>query len=111
MSGIYGPSRTTGKPPTPRLVKRRKKNVRRGRRGFFANPRPLLYILTIRKGNGPRMHFDGKHFSQQARVKMFGSKDEAMSKGRDLLRRFAILRGYSMEVRPNNQPLHRRTFQ
>lgn len=95
-------SQITKKPPRKRLKKRRAKNFDRPTKGRFPNPRLMLYILTAKKGVGKKMHFDGKHFSERARVSTFATMDAAQKKGLELLRKYGhALRGYKLRVEPN----------
>lgn len=94
-------SQITKKPPRKRLKKRRAKNFDAPRKGRFPNPRPLLFILTAKRGAGKKMHFDGKHFSERTRVKLFATAEAANKVGLALLRKFSILRGYKLKVEPN----------
>lgn len=95
-------SQITKKAPRKRLKKRRAINFDRPRKGRFPNPRPLLFILTAKKGKGKKMHYDGTNFSERARVSTFPSMDAAQRKGLELLRKYGhALRGYRLKVEPN----------
>lgn len=99
-SYVNRPSQITKGPPSRRLKRRRKRNVKAPKRGFFPNPRPLLYKICIQKGKGPKMHFDGQKFSQRARVTLL-PKDRAITKARGLMKQFPVLRPYRMTVESN----------
>lgn len=66
-----------------------------------ANPAPkMAFAIYARKGNGPRMHFDGRKFSNNGRPKRFATTAEAGAVGRELLATYPILKGYVVEVAP-----------
>jgi hypothetical protein len=103
-------SQITKKSPRRRLKKRRAVNFDRPKKGRFPNPgsgtrrnsRPLLFILTAKKGAGKKMHFDGTNFSERARVSTFPTMEKAQTKGLELLRKYShALRGYRLKVEPN----------
>lgn len=98
---VRRPSQITRAAPSKRLRKRRRKNITAPTKGRFPNPRPLLFIVTAKKGSGKKMHFDGKNFSERPRVKTFGTMVEAEAKARQLLKSFPILRTYKLFVEPN----------
>jgi hypothetical protein len=88
-------------------VKRSKKkpvSTRRKRAVRSTNPVPLLYIITA-KGTGKKMHFDGKKFSERARVVTFKTVSDAQKKAQALLRAYPVLRGYRVAVEHNQHPL------
>lgn len=97
---VSRPSQITKKAPSKRLRRRRVKNVKSPKRGFFPNPRPLLYIITA-QGTGKKMHFDGTKFSERERVSTFSTVDAAQRKALELLKRFPVLRKYKIAVEPN----------
>lgn len=100
-SYIRRPSQITKRAPSKRLRKRRVKNINRPSKGRFPNPAPLLFIITAQKGRGKKMHFDGKNFSERARVSTFGTMCEAESKAQSLLKSYPILRSYRVMIEPN----------
>lgn len=79
----------------------RKKAAKKSRR---VNPRPMMFIITAKKGAGKKMHFDGKNFSQRARISTFKTMQAAETKAQDLLARFPILRRYRVCVESNRPP-------
>lgn len=99
---VSRPSQITKEAPSKRLRKRRRKNLAKPRKGMFPNPsgRPL-YLLTIQRGKGKKMHYDGKHFSERPRIHFFPSAGLAAKKGRELQGQFPILNGYTMRVESN----------
>jgi hypothetical protein len=100
---IYRKSQITRAKPTRRLVKRRKIQAKKPRRGFFPNPSPpMLYIVTARAG-GPKMHYDGTKFSQRARVRTYPTADAASKAALGLLKRYPVLRKYRIAVEPNRR--------
>lgn len=103
---VNRPSQITKGPPSKRLRKRRRKNVKAAKPGYFPNPssRPVLFFLTAQKGRGPKMHFDGANFSQRPRVKSFPTAEAAETKARALLKSFPILRAYAVRVETQNRP-------
>lgn len=100
-SYVTRPSQITKRAPSKRLRKRRVKNIKKPVKGRFPNPRPLLFIITAKKGAGKKMHFDGANFSQRAKVKMFGTMGEAETKAQALLKAFPVLRSYRVVIEPN----------
>lgn len=93
-------SQITGKAPSGRLKKRRRKNTVKGR---FPNPRPLMYIITA-KASGKKMHYDGTRFSERAKIKLFRSSETAHEYALGLIERFPILRRYRVAVEDNRPP-------
>lgn len=100
-SYVKRPSQITKRKPSARLRKRRVKNIKKPVKGRFPNPRPLLFIITAKKGAGKKMHFDGTNFSERAKVKMFPTMGEAETKAQALLKSFPVLRGYRVMIEPN----------
>lgn len=78
---------------------------KRGRKKTRAkNPRRVLYIIAAksrRSKHAHRMHFDGKNFSERARVKLFSSKELAYQKALSLLRQFPLLKSYDITIQPS----------
>lgn len=101
QSYVRRPSQITKRAPSKRLRKRRVKNITRPAKGRFPNPRPLLFIITAQKGSGKKMHFDGKNFSQRARISTFPTMSAAEDKAKSLLKQFSILRSYRVMIEPN----------
>lgn len=99
---VKRPSQITKRAPTKRLKRRRAKNLKSPKRGFFPNPRPLLYIITA-KASGKKMHYDGQKFSERARVKTFATFDAAETKATELIRKFPVLRRYRIFIESNFQ--------
>ncbi len=80
--------------------KRKPASTRRARAVRSTNPAPLLYIITA-KGTGKKMHFDGKKFSERARVVTFKTVSDAQKKAEALLRAYPVLRSYRVAVEHN----------
>lgn len=93
-------SQITKEAPSLRLKKRRRKNTNHGR---FPNPAPLLYIITAKApGTGSkRMHYTGTKFSDSRRVKLYGSKKEALTEAQALVDTYAVLKRYRIAVADN----------
>lgn len=96
---VNRPSQITKRAPSKRLKRRRKKNTVAGR---FPNPRPLMYIITAQsRGATKRMHYDGKHFSERAKIALFKSKDAAYQKALALVAAHPVLKRYRIAVADN----------
>lgn len=67
-----------------------------------ANPAPLGFAIFARKGKGPRMHYDGKKFTNNGTPKLYGKTSVASSAGRALLKRYPLLKSYRVTVEPVN---------
>lgn len=66
--------------------------------------RKLRYIITA-KGHGkhsPKMHYDGKKFSQRIEIKTYPTRDIAYKKALSLVNVFPVLRKYIVAVEPYN---------
>lgn len=98
---IRRPSQITKKKPTKRLRKRRGKNYDRPTKGRFPNPSRKGFKICIRKGNGPKMHYDGEKFSQRPHPRTYPTQAAAMKEGRFLLTKFRVLKKYRVTVEPN----------
>lgn len=98
-SYVSRPSQITKRAPTKRLRKRRAKNVAKPRKGFFPNPAPVKFMIVARKSKaGPKMHFDGKNFSQRKEVEKFDTAVIAESKARRLIAAHPVLRKYRVSI-------------
>lgn len=107
---VSRPSQITKKAPTKRLRKRRAKNLRTSKKGFFPNPvKPRVvsvvsYVITARRSKGsPKMTFDGKNFSQRKPV-TFAKDELALNKARALVKRYPILRKYRVAIETHARP-------
>jgi hypothetical protein len=98
---IRRPSQITKAKPTKRLRKRRAKNYDRPTKGRFPNPTARGFVICIKKGTGPKMHYDGTKFSQRPKYKVFPTQAAALKKARGFLSRYRVLRGYAVTVEPN----------
>lgn len=98
---IRRPSQITKKKPTKRLRKRRGKNYDRPTKGRFPNPQKRGFVICIKKGTGPKMHYDGAKFSQRPQYKVYPTQAAALKTARGFLSRFRVLRGYAVTVEPN----------
>lgn len=96
---IARPSQITKQVPTRRLRKRRAKNLRTSKKGFFPNPAPIKYVIVAQRasGKGPRMVFDGKNFSQRTPV-TFDTVQKAATKARALIKQHSILHKYRVLI-------------
>jgi hypothetical protein len=56
------------------------------------------YAIYARKGNGPKLHFDGVKFTNNSRAKLYWDLSEAEATARGLVARYAILRSYAVSV-------------
>lgn len=98
-SYVARPSQITKRAPTKRLRKRRVKNVAKPRKGFFPNPAPIKYMIVARRSaSAPKMHFDGKNFSQRKEVEKFDTVAGAESKARRLIAAHPVLRKYRVSI-------------
>lgn len=61
-------------------------------------PKVTRYAIFARKGSGPRMHFDGKNFSQRATMKSYATAKEAYNTALTLMRKFSVLRKYALTI-------------
>lgn len=98
---VRRPSQITKKKPTKRLRKRRGKNFDRPTKGRFPNPTKRGYVICIKRGTGPKMHYDGEKFSQRAKYHVFPTKDAALKKARAFLAKYRVLHKYAVTVEPN----------
>lgn len=99
---VSRPSQITKQTPTKRLRKRRKKNLRAPRKGFF--PNPSGFVICARTGQGPKMHYDGKNFSQRPTVKHFSSSRAAEKRARELMAKHPVLSKYRITVESPPRP-------
>lgn len=98
-SYVSRPSQITKRAPTKRLRKRRVKNVAKPRKGFFPNPAPIKFMIVARRSaSGPKMHFDGKNFSQRKEVEKFDTAVSAEAKARRLIGLHPVLRKYRVSI-------------
>jgi hypothetical protein len=102
---VSRPSQITKRSPTKRLKKRRKRNVKSPKRGFFPNPVPFTYIITARSTErGPRMHYDGSRFSQRAKIRTFSTFQKAHTTATQLLKQYPVLRKYRIAIETPQRP-------
>jgi len=90
-------SEATKKSPTKRLRKRRTKNrVRR----TFPNPAPKGFALYARKGDGPKMAYNGRSFTNNNRPVVFPTVKSADDTGKFLIDAYPLLKNYALTVEP-----------
>jgi len=85
--------------PTSCRTKRKPKLQAPDLRPTKNNP-SLKYFLCIRKGNGPKMYWNGERFTNNEPYKAFARADTASRLGKAMRKKFEILKDYSMYVEP-----------
>lgn len=90
-----GAARTNPSKPAKRAVK---KAAPKTRSKTFA-------IYASKSAKSPRMHFDGKNFSQRSTIRRFPSVAIATKKARELIAKHPVLRKYRVTVEPPPRPL------
>lgn len=88
------------------IKRQRKKKAKRAVKKAAPKKRSKTFAIYASKtAKSPRMHFDGKNFSQRSTIRRFPSVALAAKTARELIAKYPVLRKYRVTVEPPPRPL------